>query len=105
MVINGAPYSTNRLENPGLVPIVPACSRSDGWGAASGRLRRSRPPAQDCGRQTATLGPKTVQPQRGCAPNAVPASVQAGTALRFNRYSARSQGGPHSIRPTLGWRP
>ena len=256
MVINGAPYSTNRLENPGLVPIVPACSRSDGWGAASGRLRRSRPPAQDCGRQTATLGPnvqrngstptglrpkrrsrlrpgrnrfavqsllrpfpgwasfhsadpgleavspsgllgddhpalpraglfrpvgagnrpatiagrlweiasitgpsigrfgtdkqtppgvpnangftrpraqplpdayggpvlqpriavarplpwdptsnETVQPQRGCAPNAVPASVQAGTALRFNRYSARSQGGPHSIRPTLGWRP
>ena len=84
-------------------PSEPRTHRS-----ASLRPRRSRPPAQGCGRETATLGPtsrETIQPQRGCASCAVLPSVTAGTALRFNRYSTHSQGRPHSIRPTPGWRP
>jgi hypothetical protein len=44
------------------------------------------------------------QPQRGCGPyNAHPAPT-AGTAWRFDPLANLSQGRPHSIRPTLGWR-
>jgi hypothetical protein len=40
-----------------------------------------------------------VQPRRGCAWGG-----GDGTALRFVRLVGRSQGKPHCIRPTLGWR-
>ena len=47
---------------------------------------------------------KTTQPQRGCGPcDATPVNPD-GTALRFGMLANHSQGRPHSIRPTLGWR-
>ncbi len=48
--------------------------------------------------------PDTIQPQRGCAPNGARPAPIDGTALRFDNLCARSQGRPHCIRPTLGWR-
>jgi hypothetical protein len=48
--------------------------------------------------------PDTIQPQRGCAPNGARPAPIDGTALRFDVSSARSQGRPHCIRPSLGWR-
>jgi hypothetical protein len=65
----------------------------------------SSPRLRSPDRYLGTISHETFQPQRGCAPYAVLPSVPAGTALRFNRHSTHSQGRPHSIRPTLGWRP
>ena len=47
---------------------------------------------------------KTPQPQRGCAPCDAPPAIADGTALRFDVSPAHTQGRPHCIRPTLGWR-
>ena len=47
---------------------------------------------------------KTAQPQRGCGPCYAAPAKPDGTALRFDILCALSQGRPHSIRPTLGWR-
>jgi hypothetical protein len=47
---------------------------------------------------------QTTQPQRGCAPCDVRSTPSDGTALRFNISLAHTQGRPHCIRPTLGWR-
>ena len=44
------------------------------------------------------------QPQRGCAPCDAPPAIADGTALRFDVSPAHTQGRPHCIRPTLGWR-
>jgi hypothetical protein len=87
---------TNRLGNPGLGPILPACSRGDGWDAPSGRLRRSSPPAQGCGRQTATLGPNV--PRNGSTPTGL--HPKRGSRLRpgRNRFAVQSL-----LRPFPGW--
>ena len=48
------------------------------------------------------------QPQRGCGLTGRGvglSTIEAGTALRFSdRCVFGSQGRPHGIRPTLGWR-
>jgi hypothetical protein len=49
--------------------------------------------------------PNTHQPHRGCASNDLRSVPAGGTALRFDiSRRAHSQGRPHCIRPTLGWR-
>jgi hypothetical protein len=48
--------------------------------------------------------PHTFQPQRGCAPLDARSTPPDGTALRFDSSPAHSQGRPHCIPPTLGWR-
>ena len=55
-------------------------------------------------RYPGTPSPHTSQPQRGCAPCDVRSTPPDGTALRFDISVAHSQGRPHCIRPTLGWR-
>ena len=50
------------------------------------------------------MPPHTIQPQRGCAPCDTHTIPTDGTALRFNILNTHSQGRPHCIRATLGWR-
>ena len=47
---------------------------------------------------------RIVQPQRGCVPCDVRSTNPDGTALRFDITATDTQGRPHCIRPTLGWR-
>ena len=57
-------------------------------------------------RGTRYLGTRihTSQPQRGCVAWVGAPANPDGTALRFDIFHACSQGRPHCIRPTLGWR-
>ena len=53
------------------------------------------------------MGPspaKWIQLRRGCAPLDAAATIADGTALRFDPLPVDTQGRPHCIRPTLGWR-
>lgn len=45
-----------------------------------------------------------TQPRGGCIPDDARPTPSAGTALRFDIFVTRSQGRPHCIQPTLGWR-
>jgi hypothetical protein len=56
--------------------------------AASGRLRRSRPPAQGCGRQTATLGPNV--PRNGSTPTGLRPKRRSRLRPGRNRFAVQS---------------
>jgi hypothetical protein len=65
------------------------------------------PPSSPGLRGTRYLGlwsRKMPQPQRGCTPCDAASTNPDGTALRFDTSPAHTQGRPHCIRPTLGWR-
>ena len=75
--------------------------------AASLRPRRSQPPAQGCGRKTATLGPC---PAKRFNPNGVAPYTPFSHPYRPEPLCGSigsppiPRGRPHSIRPTPGWR-
>ena len=70
---------------------------ANGVPSSSPGLRGTRYPGKS--------SPHASQPQRGCVRIAVRHPALGGTALRFNIVATDSQGRPHCIRPTLGWRP
>jgi hypothetical protein len=78
------------------VALISHLSYANGFPSSSPGLRGTRYPG--------LWSRKMIQPQRGCAPCAARSTPPDGTALRFDISPAHSQGRPHFIRPTLGWR-
>jgi hypothetical protein len=62
------------------------------------------PGLQSSDRYPGTPSPHAFQPQRGCVLCDVRRTQPDGTALRFDVFITDTQGRPHCIRPTLGWR-
>ena len=95
-VLHEKPAPVERTKR--VPPQTPSFPNAKGVAALQPRVAVERPlPWDHVARNDATL--------TGLRPVSGSGLPHAGTALRFNDYAIRSQGGPHSIRPTLGWRP
>lgn len=87
---NSQPANHNPVEFDGIA------INANGVPASSPGLRGTRYPGTSC--------PHMIQPHRGCVRVNTRTAPSDGTALRFAARAAQSQGRPHFIRPTLGWR-